>query len=191
MNGQMILVVGPSGVGKDTLIDGARQRFVANEKMLFPKRVITRPADSIGEDHQAVTDQEFERLEKAGAFALSWAAHGLRYGIPIEVAEWVQAGNHAMINVSRSVIDQARSICNVRVISLTIPEEPLRDRLTERGREDQSQINARIERARKFTVKGSDVIEFVNDCKKGSAIHCFSSLAEWIVANHWRVIAGH
>jgi len=80
-----VLVVGPSGVGKDTLIQGAKTRLAKDEAFWFPERYITRAADVGGEDHIAVDDASFDRLQAFDAFSLTWSAHGLRYALPAEI----------------------------------------------------------------------------------------------------------
>ncbi len=79
----LILVVGPSGAGKDALIDGARQRLTATGAFYLTRRVVTRPLSAGGEDHESVTAERFREMQAAGAFLLSWNAHGLAYGIPV------------------------------------------------------------------------------------------------------------
>jgi ribose 1,5-bisphosphokinase len=68
-----VLVVGPSGAGKDTVLAYARQHLAGYEHVVFPRRVITRPPGP-GEDYESVTEAEFATRR----FALSWAAHGLQ-----------------------------------------------------------------------------------------------------------------
>ncbi|MEA2777827.1 MAG: thymidine phosphorylase, partial [Acetobacteraceae bacterium] len=79
----LILVVGPSGAGKDTVLALARAALLADPRFRFVRRVITRPADAGGEDHEAVSDFEFGQR----SFALRWQAHGLHYGIPMDIAD--------------------------------------------------------------------------------------------------------
>ena len=65
-SGNFFFVVGPSGAGKDSLIDGARQQLDPAQ-FIFAKRTITRPADSGGEAHQACTQSEFDQLSSTHA----------------------------------------------------------------------------------------------------------------------------
>ena len=63
--GTLIFVVGPSGSGKDTLINGAKD-LVRKEKFTFITREITRSADAGGEDHIEITKRDFDKKVKAG-----------------------------------------------------------------------------------------------------------------------------
>jgi len=147
MTGTLILVVGPSGAGKDTLLEGAQAAFSGDPRIVFPRRVITRPADAGGENHVAATLDEFERSERDGAFALSWLAHGLAYGVPGVVCQDLRDGRHVVVNVSRSVIAEARDrFTSVTVIRIDAPPEVLARRLAQRGREDPEAVQRRLDR---------------------------------------------
>lgn len=147
MPGTLFLVVGPSGAGKDTLMDGARAALADNGDILFARRVITRPDDAGGEDHDAVTDGEFDARHKAGAFMLDWEAHGLKYGIPAAYADDLAAGRHVIANVSRSVIGEAISRYSPAVVlEVTASPDILSKRLAGRGRETEDEIRARLAR---------------------------------------------
>ena len=87
MTGILVGVVGPSGAGKDTLLDAARAALSADPAFVFLRRVITRPADSGGEAHEPATRGAFLAARDEGAFALTWEAHGLFYGIPRDALE--------------------------------------------------------------------------------------------------------
>lgn len=158
MRGTLFLIVGPSGGGKDTLIDGVRETLAKTH--LFPRRAITRPRDAGGEDYVAETPADFEACERAGNFALSWRAHGLAYGIPATIATDLARGKHVVINVSRSVVDQARvKLAPVRVVEVTASPDILAQRLATRGRESAVEIAERL--SRQHTVSADAVI--VND----------------------------
>lgn len=177
--GVLFLVVGASGVGKDSLIDGARRLLSDDVSYSFPKREITRSADAGGEDHRSVTDLEFDRLEAAGAFMLSWRAHGHRYGVPIAAQSVLSAGRSVVVNVSRQVIDEARLRWPpVRVLSITAPRDVLAARLAARGRETAEEIERRLERAEAYRIGGEDVREVVNEGRLDRTLDRFVALLE-------------
>jgi len=138
----LVLVVGPSGAGKDTLLGLARTALAATPRIRFVRRVITRPADAGGEDHEAVTEAEFWQRD----YALQWQAHGLLYGISIDVAEDLARRRVVVANVSRGVIASAAARFPVRVIVVTAPPTMLADRLSSRGRETDADIASRLAR---------------------------------------------
>ena len=163
--GHCFLVVGPSGSGKDTLIDIARTRL-SDEGFHFPVRMITRAADSPGEHHHTTTREEFLSLQRNDAFCLNWDAHGLLYGVPgREVHEALAAGRHVVMNVSRGAIDEARRRlgADVTIINVTAPASVLAARLLSRKRESAVEIERRVLRADGYRPAGTDVVDFVND----------------------------
>jgi phosphonate metabolism protein PhnN/1,5-bisphosphokinase (PRPP-forming) len=151
----LVLVVGPSGAGKDTLLDEARKALADDARFRFARRVITRPADAGGEAHEAATEAEFA----VRRFALQWQAHGLRYGIPVEALE----DNIVVVaNVSRTVIAEAAQRFPVRVIEITAPPEILAARLASRRRESDADVAARL--ARNVALPSDVMVEtVVND----------------------------
>ncbi|MEM8811582.1 MAG: phosphonate metabolism protein/1,5-bisphosphokinase (PRPP-forming) PhnN [Pseudomonadota bacterium] len=146
--GAFVAVVGPSGAGKDTLLDLARVRLADREECWFPRRAITRGADASGEDHEAVSGDTFKYRLAEGAYALTWDAHGLSYGIPISVDTAIAGGSIVLCNLSRSaipeVLDRYRRVV---VVHVTAPVNVLAERLAQRGREDPADIQARLARA--------------------------------------------
>ena len=158
----LVLVVGPSGAGKDSLLDGARLALAGDGRFRFVRRVITRPADAGGEAHEAVTQAAFAARRAAGGFALDWRAHGLDYGVTADIADDLAAGRVVVANVSRGVIDAARAKFQTRVILVTAPPELLARRLAARGRESTADIAARLAREAPPPA-GDDVETVLND----------------------------
>jgi ribose 1,5-bisphosphokinase len=138
----LVLVVGPSGAGKDTLLTAARAALAGDPRFRFVRRAITRPADTGAEAHEAVSEAEFATRR----FALSWQAHGLHYGIPVTIETDLAAGLVVVANVSRAVIAEAARHYAVRVIEVTAPPDLLAARLAERGRDTAAAITARLTR---------------------------------------------
>ncbi|WP_137817393.1 phosphonate metabolism protein/1,5-bisphosphokinase (PRPP-forming) PhnN [Pseudomonas sp. 2FG] len=144
--GKLIYLIGPSGSGKDSLLQAARATLEAGGCRIV-RRVITRSAEAVGEDAQPVTPEQFDRLEAEGAFAMSWRANGLAYGIPKQIDGWLAAGHDVLVNGSRAYLPQARQrYPNLLAILLTVDSEVLRQRLLARGRESVEEIEARLAR---------------------------------------------
>ena len=145
--GRLVLVVGPSGAGKDTLIDAARTACRDDGGIVFPRRVITRPS-SAAEDHDTLSEPAFDQAAAEGAFAIWWAAHGLRYGIPRAIDADLQAGRTVVCNVSRTVVRAARErYANVVVVLVTAPADVLAKRLARRARGTDGSVAQRMDRA--------------------------------------------
>ncbi|CDZ42090.1 phosphonate metabolism protein/1,5-bisphosphokinase (PRPP-forming) PhnN [Neorhizobium galegae] len=143
----MVAVVGPSGAGKDTLMAYAARFLEGRDDVVFVRRVITRNAAG-GEDHDGVSEAEFEALEQAGRFAVSWDAHGLRYGIPVETKEAIAKGQLVVANGSRSALSRFKDTYpSLVVINITASLDVLAARLEARGRETREEILRRLERS--------------------------------------------
>ena len=151
MIGRLIYLIGPSGSGKDSLLDAARAPL-ADRGCRLVRRVITRSAEAVGEAAQGVSSQQFAELEAQGAFALSWHANGLSYGIPQEIDDWLAAGQDVLVNGSRGHLQNTRlRYPNVLVLLLTVDQAVLRQRLLARGRESLVEIDQRLARNARFT----------------------------------------
>jgi ribose 1,5-bisphosphokinase len=162
--GRLVLVVGPSGVGKDTLIDGARAALSGRPDVVFARREITRPADAGGEDHSHVDAADFRARRDEGGYLLAWEAHGFGYGLPAQLAVELAAGRTVVANVSRTVMEDARArFSRVRVVSISASAATLARGLAARGREDAAGIKDRLARADLYVTQADDVVEIRND----------------------------
>ena len=167
--GRLVLVVGPSGAGKDTLLDLARAAFRDDRSVVFPRRVITRaPA---GEPHDSMDVEAFDSAAHTGAFALTWHAHELRYGIPAEIDAHIRAGRTVVCNVSRTIVVTARErYAEVRVVLVTAPPDVLTARLAARARGSDGDLARRLARSEGFAALTADcVIANVDAPEAGAA----------------------
>lgn len=145
--GRLILVVGPSGAGKDMLIGLVQAGCAGDSNVVFPQRVVTREA-SAHENNDAVSQTQFGQMLAHGDFAFQWEAHGLRYGLLNSLVDDIRAGHVVVVNVSRTIIEFARrSYANVTVVLVTAPEEVLAERLTARARPSDGRLDDRLRRA--------------------------------------------
>ncbi len=160
MTGRLIAVVGPSGVGKDTVMEALRS---ARPDIALVRRVITRPSEAGGEDFDGVTEEAFKAQQVAGAFVLSWQAHGLSYGIPKSIRHRLDAGEDMLINLSRAVLAEAQdAFPSLQVINLTASKEVLAKRLAARGRETAEDISRRLDRKGAALPPTCNVLEIDN-----------------------------
>ncbi|MHA1104890.1 MAG: phosphonate metabolism protein/1,5-bisphosphokinase (PRPP-forming) PhnN [Promethearchaeota archaeon] len=166
--GWLILVVGNSGSGKDSIIKGVKEKFPLDLNNLYlAQRFITR-LSSDTEDNIAVTPEEFEKMSLQGRFALEWHIYDLDYGVPKEIDDWLEKGHLVLVNVSRSIVKEARDIYqNILVVFIEVPFEITLKRIKERARESGERLEERIQRAKNnqnfpdadFIVGNSGVLE--------------------------------
>jgi len=144
---RLIWLTGPSGSGKDSLLDALRA--APPPRLLIAHRYITRAADAGGENHVALTEPEFEHRAALGLFAMSWEAHGFRYGIGCETEQWLLRGQNVVVNGSRLHLAQAQARFGSQLLPVCLQVSPavLAARLRQRGREDEAEIARRLARA--------------------------------------------
>jgi ribose 1,5-bisphosphokinase len=145
--GRLVVVVGPSGAGKDTLLSVALARCHDDRDVVFPRRVVTRPSSG-AEAHDTLSESVFDDSVSRNAFAFWWKAHGLKYAIPIAIDTDIRAGRTVVCNVSRTVVGSLRErYARVSVVLVTAPAEVLAGRLASRERASDGVIEERIRRA--------------------------------------------
>ena len=165
--GHLILVVGPSGAGKDTLLDHVREAARGDASIMVARRIVTRAATA-AEDHDTLSAAAFDQAAAAGAFAIWWGAHGNKYAIPRGVEDAIRAGRTVLCNVSRAVVAPQRiRYARVTAVLVTAPEDVLQQRLAARGRSSDGDVARRVARAGEVEVQPDVVI--VNVGERGEA----------------------
>lgn len=167
MSARLVYFMGPSGVGKDSLLGWLRARLPAQAAVHWARRTITRAPELQGELHESVSDADFDALKAADAFGLDWQANGLRYGIRKQELAPVQQGTWVFVNGSRAHWPQTRrQFPASRAVLITASAGVLRQRLLSRGRESADEIEARLARLQDFadgnvhcTVKNDGTLE--------------------------------
>ena len=155
--GRLVLVVGPSGAGKDTLLGLAKAACADDRNIVFPRRVITREA-SASEQNDEVSRDAFRQALSRGEYAVHWEAHGHCYALRRGIDNELRAGRTVIANVSRTVIGaMRRSYADVVVVSITAPPQVLAERLAMRRRSSDGKIEARLGRTVDETLAAPDV----------------------------------
>ncbi|WP_204115332.1 phosphonate metabolism protein/1,5-bisphosphokinase (PRPP-forming) PhnN [Shimia biformata] len=168
MRGRILAVVGPSGVGKDTVMAAVAARLPS---VTLARRTITRPETAGGEAFEGVTKPEFEDRLARGSFALCWQAHGLHYGIGLDQFAPAQAGGTVLFNGSRAALAQAvATFPTLQVLHIIARPEVLAERLAGRGRESADQIANRLSRRTAPFPDGVPVHEIDNSGRLEDAV---------------------
>jgi phosphonate metabolism protein PhnN/1,5-bisphosphokinase (PRPP-forming) len=187
MEGRLVLVVGPSGAGKDSVINGAREHFRGNRKVVFPRRFVTRLGNAAAEDHVSLTEMEFAIAVSDDAFALWWQAHGNFYGIGRSIEGDLAAGAVVVVNCSREIIAEAQQrFPKVTVVEITAPAAVLVARIVARGRETEAQALRRVNRKVVDYPPGITLLRIQNDGPLEKAVSAFCAVLENAVADPGR-----
>jgi ribose 1,5-bisphosphokinase len=177
MTGPLVYVMGPSGAGKDSVLERARSLLSVDTPIAFAHRYITRPADVGGENHVALTRAEFALRRAHGLFAFHWHAHGNDYGIGREVEAWRAAGLTVVVSGSREHYEKvAGNDPGLHPVLITAALDKLRARLAQRGREDAVAAASRLARGEAHAVRDPKVVTIVNDGALDAAAEAFVRL---------------
>lgn len=162
MSGLWVFVCGPSGSGKDSVIDAARQALVGRSDIVFARRMVTRPVQP-GSDHDPVTASVFAGLLQADRLCWHWQAHGFCYGIASHYADAVRAGCLVVVNGSREHVNSLPPSSDLRVVRISTDPERLAIRLAQRGRDSDRAVAERLARNATFTGMQADCIIVNNE----------------------------
>lgn len=172
---RLTVLSGPSGVGKDSVIELIRARspwvWLSVSVTTRPKR----PEEVDGVHYHFVSRPEFERLVRAGRL-LEWAEFaGNLYGTPRDEVEARQrAGEPVLLKIDLQGARQVRrAVPSARLVFLAPPSwEELKRRLIGRGTDDPETIRRRLEHAQQelaaepefdFTVVNDSVVRAADE----------------------------
>ena len=179
--GRLVLVVGPSGAGKDMLLGLAKAACVDDRNIVLPRRVITREA-SASEENEEVSIGTFQEALTRGDFAMHWEAHGHCYALPRAIDDDIRAGRTIVANVSRTVIGaMRRAYADVLVVSITAPPNVLAERIAMRARSSDGRLESRLGR----TVEDASAVPDVTIVNVGSAEYHARQLVRIIKGEKW------
>jgi ribose 1,5-bisphosphokinase len=179
--GRLVLVVGPSGAGKDTLLGLAKAACADDGNIVFPRRVITREA-SASEENEEVSVGTFQEALTRGEYAMHWEAHGHCYALSRAIDDEIRARRTVVANVSRTVIGAVRrAYANVAVVLITAPTDVLAARIAMRARGSDGKVENRVRR----TVEDASAAPDVTIVNTGSADYHSRQLVRVIKGEKW------
>ncbi len=177
LGGPLVYVMGPSGAGKDSVLNRARELLADDAPVIFAHRYITRAADAGGENHVALSPAEFGLRRTHGLFAFHWRAHGNEYGIGREIYAWRRAGMTVVVSGSREHFQQIGGTDDAtHPVLITAPQQRLAERLSARAREDAEAAAERLQRSEAYDVTDRRLVTIVNDGALDDAAQRFVSL---------------
>lgn len=149
--GILLVVAGPSGVGKGTLIRGLRERHGGIEWSVSCTTRDPRPGELDGQDYHFLSREEFLRMARAGEL-LEWAVvHGRDfYGTPRKpVEEALSAGRDMVVEIDYQGARSVRAALPESVMVFVAPPsiDALRDRLAGRNTESDDAMRRRLRSA--------------------------------------------
>lgn len=149
-SGKLLVVSGPSGVGKSTITNRLRtdQRFWISVSVTT-RSIRTGEVDGI--DYIFVAENEFNQMIKDNQF-LEWADFaGSKYGTPKKaVDEALQNGKNVILEIELNGARQVRKNSKEAILIFIEPPswEELTNRLINRGTESEQSTQARLDRAK-------------------------------------------
>lgn len=168
-----IVISGPSGVGKTTLVAGLLTGDRSTCKSVSATTRPPREGEKDGEAYFFVTAEEFEVMK--GADLVEWAeVHGHLYGTPKSFVDGkLQGGLDVILNIDVQGGAQVRKHFPDAVLVFILPPslDELESRIRSRGAEDTTEIEVRLENAREEIRKAPAYDYIVVNDRLEDAVH--------------------
>lgn len=164
---RVVVITGPSGVGKGTLIRLLRERLPALGLSVSATTRAPRPGERDGVDYHFLSDADFDRLVADGAFVEHAEYAGRRYGtLRSELERRAAAGEPVVLEIEVEGARQIRAAMPdaLQVFIAPPSREALRERLVGRGTDEPQVIERRLEvAARELDAQDEFTHVVVND----------------------------
>ena len=147
--GKMIVISGPSGVGKGTVLNIAMEKRSDLRFSVSATTRAPRPSEQDGIHYYFITKERFEEMIAAGEF-LEYDAHAANYyGTPRAQALEKMENGHVLLDIEPNGAKQVKAAAPDAVLVFIMPPsmEELEKRLRGRGDTSEEQIKLRMERA--------------------------------------------
>jgi guanylate kinase len=166
-SGKLIVLTGPSGVGKGTLMRSLLQRHPELYYSVSATTRAPRPGEVDGKNYYFISRSKFEQLVAQGEFLESAEFAGNYYGTPREaVLNQVQSGKLVVLEIELEGARQIRTSFPQALSIFILPPsfEELERRIRGRGQDSEEAIARRLQRA-KEEIQAADEfdIQIVND----------------------------
>ncbi|PJF35450.1 MAG: guanylate kinase [Candidatus Thermofonsia Clade 1 bacterium] len=169
LRGLLFVLVGPSGVGKNAIIDRVLARLPYLRRMPTATTRAPRPNEREGHDHFFVSHQRFQEMIADGAFIEYQEVHngkfyGVLYGILYQA---LREGAYLLADIDIRGAAAIRAIFPNNLIAIFVlpPNlETLRERLAQRGNMDAAELEERLKRAQEEIPRAAECnYRVVND----------------------------
>ena len=161
MTGAWIFVCGPSGAGKDSVINSAQHLLKEHKSIILSRRLITRNSQADSK-HDPIAEEDFKTLIHSSGLSWHWQAHGFFYGVAAHYSAGVQGGDIVIVNGSRAHVSNLVRANDIKVVEVTASTNHLVSRLQQRGRDDPQAIKSRLARNSDFSQLNADCV-IIND----------------------------
>jgi len=184
----LIVISGPSGAGKDSVLQRMRTRGLAMHFVVTATTRTRRPGETHGKDYLFVSQDEFRRMIERGELLEHALVYSDYKGIPRQqVREALDSGKDAVLRIDVQGAETIRKLCPeaLLIFLATETEEELVKRLRRRSTETADQFELRIHTA-KEEMKRVDLFDYIVVNRDGELDAAVDTILAIIVAEHHR-----
>ena len=192
-HGLLFVLSGPSGVGKDTVLDSLKQRGLLTHFTVTVTTRAMRPGEIHGVNYFFARVDEFLQMRDGGEL-LEWAlVHGNHYGTPrLQVRDALASGRDVFLKIDVQGASQVRRAVPEAVLIFLAPPsiDELVERLNTRGTETEGERSLRLHNAQRELNEVSN-FDYVVVNQRDRVEETVDQIIAIIVAEHCRVKPRH